>query len=73
VLKKCLISVRYAKTPTVGVATVTEDIADAVEAGEPIASLHTRRDVGPAFLTRANRRIAMSFENLAWFKALMTD
>ncbi len=72
-LKRCLISIRLTTILPTGTVNSSEEIADAIEAGEPLAALHrTTNPAGSQHLMRGNQRIDDNESNLAWFQALMT-
>jgi hypothetical protein len=72
-LEKCLVATRLTTILPSGTIVFTEEIADAIEGGEPIASLTTRSpDDRVIALIRSNRQIDPTPDNLAWYKGLMT-
>jgi hypothetical protein len=69
-IKKCLISIRSSTIYQNGRITQFEEIADAVEAGEPLASVLKEGDQILS-MTRNNRMTQPTPANLAWLAGLM--
>jgi hypothetical protein len=69
-MKKCLISIRASTIYRNGRLQLLEEVADAVEAGEPLSSVLKENDK-VLTMVKNSRQAEPTPENLAWFAGLM--
>jgi hypothetical protein len=70
-LKRCFVLVEVV-THSPSDSMQNQEVFDAIESGESLASMNVVVSTARTYLLKANTRITATPENLAWFHGLMT-